>query len=185
MSLFSSLIRRKTAIRSRFRARSLSSLADNGSGCIEKILVANRGEIACRIMRTAKRLGVRTVAVYSDADRDALHVRSADEAVRVGPAPTRLSYLNSSAIVEAALRTGAQVCVTSILLKIHENQIDNFLQFCYRLFIQGTVFSQRVLNLHKFVKTKDSNLSDHLHLQSEKWAIRGTIIPITYTYIGM
>ncbi|XP_078149550.1 methylcrotonyl-CoA carboxylase alpha chain isoform X2 [Carex rostrata] len=108
MSLFSSLIRRKTAIRSRFRARSLSSLADNGSGCIEKILVANRGEIACRIMRTAKRLGVRTVAVYSDADRDALHVRSADEAVRVGPAPTRLSYLNSSVIVEAALRTGAQ-----------------------------------------------------------------------------
>lgn len=76
---------------------------------IEKILVANRGEIACRIMRTAKRLGIRTVAVYSDADRDSLHVKSADEAVRIGPHPARLSYLNGSAIVEAAIGTGAQV----------------------------------------------------------------------------
>ncbi|XP_048140741.1 methylcrotonoyl-CoA carboxylase subunit alpha, mitochondrial isoform X2 [Rhodamnia argentea] len=75
---------------------------------IEKILVANRGEIACRIMRTAKRLGIRTVAVYSDADAGSLHVRSADEAVRIGPAPARLSYLSGSSIVEAALRDGAQ-----------------------------------------------------------------------------
>ena len=76
---------------------------------IEKILIANRGEIACRIMRTAKRLGIRTVAVYSDADRDSLHVKSADEAVHIGPPPARLSYLNASAIVEAAIRTGSQV----------------------------------------------------------------------------
>ncbi|XP_042464042.1 methylcrotonoyl-CoA carboxylase subunit alpha, mitochondrial-like [Zingiber officinale] len=75
---------------------------------IEKILVANRGEIACRIMRTAKRLGIRTVAVYSDADSSSLHVKSADEAVRIGPPPARASYLNASAIVEAARRTGAQ-----------------------------------------------------------------------------
>ncbi|XP_057996586.1 methylcrotonoyl-CoA carboxylase subunit alpha, mitochondrial isoform X2 [Hevea brasiliensis] len=75
---------------------------------IEKILVANRGEIACRIMRTAKRLGIRTVAVYSDADRNSLHVKSADEAVHIGPPPARLSYLNGSSIVEAAIRTGAQ-----------------------------------------------------------------------------
>ncbi|KAF5738857.1 methylcrotonoyl-CoA carboxylase subunit alpha mitochondrial isoform X1 [Tripterygium wilfordii] len=75
---------------------------------IEKILVANRGEIACRIMRTARRLGIRTVAVYSDADRDSLHVKSADEAVHIGPPLARLSYLNGSAIVEAAIRTGAQ-----------------------------------------------------------------------------
>ncbi|KAI4349479.1 hypothetical protein L6164_010063 [Bauhinia variegata] len=75
---------------------------------IEKILIANRGEIACRIMRTAKRLGIRTVAVYSDADKDALHVKSADEAIRIGPPPARLSYLNGSSIVDAAIRTGAQ-----------------------------------------------------------------------------
>lgn len=73
------------------------------------MLVANRGEIACRVMRTARRLGVATVAVYSDADRGALHVRAADEAVRIGPPPARESYLNARAIIEAALRTGAQV----------------------------------------------------------------------------
>lgn len=81
---------------------------------IEKILIANRGEIACRIMRTAKRLGIRTVAVYSDADRDSLHVKSADEAVHIGPPPARLSYLNGSAIVEAAIRTGAQVSIQTL-----------------------------------------------------------------------
>ncbi|KAL3725629.1 hypothetical protein ACJRO7_030631 [Eucalyptus globulus] len=75
---------------------------------IEKILVANRGEIACRIFRTARRLGIPTVAVYSDADAGALHVRSADEAVRIGPAPARLSYLSGASIIDAALRAGAQ-----------------------------------------------------------------------------
>ena len=79
-----------------------------GAG-IEKVLVANRGEIACRVMRTARRLGVATVAVYSDADRGALHVRAADEAVRIGPPPARESYLNAKAIIDAAHRTGAQV----------------------------------------------------------------------------
>nr|XP_010326394.1 biotin carboxyl carrier protein of acetyl-CoA carboxylase isoform X1 [Solanum lycopersicum] len=75
---------------------------------IEKILIANRGEIACRIITTAKRLGIRTVAVYSDADRDSLHVKSADEAFRIGPPPARLSYLNSSAIIDVANKSGAQ-----------------------------------------------------------------------------
>lgn len=75
---------------------------------IEKILIANRGEIACRIMRTAKRLGIRTVAVYSDADRDSLHVKFADEAVRIGPPSAKLSYLKSNSILEAAKITGAQ-----------------------------------------------------------------------------
>ncbi|KAK3013776.1 hypothetical protein RJ639_010135, partial [Escallonia herrerae] len=74
----------------------------------EKILIANRGEIACRIMRTAKKLGIQTVAVYSDADRNSLHVKHADEAVRIGPPAARLSYLNASSIIEAASRTGAQ-----------------------------------------------------------------------------
>ncbi|MEM7407533.1 MAG: acetyl/propionyl/methylcrotonyl-CoA carboxylase subunit alpha [Pseudomonadota bacterium] len=73
-----------------------------------KILIANRGEIACRVMRTAKRLGIATVAVYSDADADALHVRVADEAIRIGPAPSVESYLRIDTIVDACRSTGAQ-----------------------------------------------------------------------------
>ena len=72
-----------------------------------KILIANRGEIACRIQRTAQVLGYRTVAVFSDADADALHVHMADEAVNIGPAPVQQSYLNIPAIIDAARRTGA------------------------------------------------------------------------------
>jgi geranyl-CoA carboxylase alpha subunit len=71
------------------------------------ILVANRGEIACRIMRTAKAMGYRTVAVYSEADSDALHVRQADLATRIGPAEARQSYLNIDAIIAAAKKLGA------------------------------------------------------------------------------
>jgi propionyl-CoA carboxylase alpha subunit len=73
-----------------------------------KILIANRGEIACRIIRTARRMGIATVAVYSDADADAQHVRSADEAVRIGPPPSADSYLNIERIVEACRTTGAE-----------------------------------------------------------------------------
>jgi propionyl-CoA carboxylase alpha chain len=73
-----------------------------------KILIANRGEIACRVIRTAKRMGIATVAVYSDADRDALHVRLADEAVAIGPAPAAQSYLVVEKIIEACRMTGAE-----------------------------------------------------------------------------
>ena len=73
-----------------------------------KLLIANRGEIACRIMRTAKRMELRTVAVYSDADRDAMHVALADEAVLIGPAPAKDSYLHIDAIIDAARTTGAE-----------------------------------------------------------------------------
>ena len=75
---------------------------------ITSLLIANRGEIACRIMRTAQRLGVRTVAVFSDADAKALHVRMADEAVHIGPSPARESYLVGDKIIAAARATGAE-----------------------------------------------------------------------------
>ena len=73
-----------------------------------KILIANRGEIACRVIKTAKRLGIRTVAVFSEADRDALHVEMADEAVAIGGAPAAQSYLSIERIVDACRRTGAE-----------------------------------------------------------------------------
>jgi 3-methylcrotonyl-CoA carboxylase alpha subunit len=73
----------------------------------DKLLIANRGEIACRIIRTAKRMALRTVAVYSDPDRDAMHVALADEAMLIGPAPAKDSYLHIGAIIEAAQATGA------------------------------------------------------------------------------
>ncbi|MBM3347405.1 MAG: acetyl/propionyl/methylcrotonyl-CoA carboxylase subunit alpha [Betaproteobacteria bacterium] len=74
----------------------------------KKILIANRGEIACRVIKTARRMGIKTVAVYSDADREAMHVRMADETVRIGPAPSAQSYLVIDAIVEACRKTGAE-----------------------------------------------------------------------------
>ena len=73
-----------------------------------KILIANRGEIACRVIKTARRMGIATVAVYSDADQDALHVEMADEAVRVGPPPSSQSYLQIERIAQACRDTGAQ-----------------------------------------------------------------------------
>jgi propionyl-CoA carboxylase alpha chain len=73
-----------------------------------KILVANRGEIACRVIKTARKMGIKTVAVYSEADRDALHVELADEAVFIGPAPSRESYLVMDKIIAACKQTGAQ-----------------------------------------------------------------------------
>jgi acetyl-CoA carboxylase biotin carboxylase subunit len=75
---------------------------------MKKLLVANRGEIALRVMRSAREMGIKTVAVYSDADRHALHVRYADEAVHIGPAPSNQSYLVGSKIIEACKQTGAE-----------------------------------------------------------------------------
>jgi len=75
---------------------------------IKSLLIANRGEIACRVIRTARSLGIRTIAVYSDADANALHVREADEAVHIGPSPARESYLVGERILEAARQTGAE-----------------------------------------------------------------------------
>lgn len=75
---------------------------------MEKILIANRGEIALRIMRSAKEMGIKTVAVFSEADRNALHVRYADEAVCIGPAPSSQSYLSGEKIIAACIKTGAK-----------------------------------------------------------------------------
>jgi acetyl-CoA carboxylase biotin carboxylase subunit len=74
----------------------------------KKILIANRGEIACRVARAARALGVKTVAVYSDADAKALHVEACDESVRLGPAPARESYLDAAKVIAAAKQTGAE-----------------------------------------------------------------------------
>ena len=74
----------------------------------KKILIANRGEIACRIIKTARKMGIATVAVYSDADKDARHVELADEAVLIGPAPSRESYLAADKIIAACKVTGAE-----------------------------------------------------------------------------
>ncbi|MEL6127345.1 MAG: biotin carboxylase N-terminal domain-containing protein, partial [Pseudomonadota bacterium] len=73
-----------------------------------KILIANRGEIACRVIKTARKMGIATVAVYSDADRDALHVQMADEAVHIGPPPANQSYIVIDKILEAIRATGAE-----------------------------------------------------------------------------
>ncbi|NQW58521.1 MAG: acetyl/propionyl-CoA carboxylase subunit alpha, partial [Polynucleobacter sp.] len=74
----------------------------------KKILIANRGEIACRVIRTCRSMGIASVAVYSEADAEALHVQMADEAVLIGPAPSRESYLVMEKIIAAAKTTGAQ-----------------------------------------------------------------------------
>ena len=74
----------------------------------KKILIANRGEIACRVIKTARRMGIRTVAVYSDADRDALHVTMADEAIHIGPPPAAESYIVIDRIMDAIRQSGAE-----------------------------------------------------------------------------
>ncbi|CAD5372412.1 Propionyl-CoA carboxylase alpha chain [Rubrivivax sp. A210] len=100
----------------------------------KKILIANRGEIACRVIKTAKKMGIATVAVYSDADRDARHVALADEAVFIGPAPSRESYLVADKIIAACKSTGAEA--------VHPGYgfLSENAGFCKRLEEEGIVF---------------------------------------------
>ena len=87
--------------------RALSDLIANESKMIKKILIANRGEIACRVIKTARKMGIKTVAVYSDADKNALHVSMADEAVHIGAPAASESYLVMDKIMAAIKKTGA------------------------------------------------------------------------------
>ncbi|XP_035149258.2 propionyl-CoA carboxylase alpha chain, mitochondrial isoform X9 [Callithrix jacchus] len=90
-------------------SRNLGSVGyDSNEKTFDKILVANRGEIACRVIKTCKKMGIKTVAIHSDVDASSVHVKMADEAVCVGPAPTTKSYLNMDAIMEAIKKTRAQ-----------------------------------------------------------------------------
>src|SRR5512140_3730492 len=92
----------------RLEARARTRVAGlHESIMFKKILIANRGEIAVRIMRACRELGIQTVAVYSDADRNALHVEQADEAIHIGPAAPKESYLNAEKIIAAAKQTNA------------------------------------------------------------------------------
>src|SRR5262250_1421792 len=88
-------------------SRLLSKFAE-GAFMFKRILIANRGEIAVRIIRACRELGIESVAVFSDADRTALHVRQADYAVAVGPPPAAESYLNTAHIIDAAKQTGTE-----------------------------------------------------------------------------
>ncbi|WP_312409527.1 acetyl/propionyl/methylcrotonyl-CoA carboxylase subunit alpha [Shinella sp.] len=100
----------------------------------KKILIANRGEIACRVIKTARRMGIATVAVYSDADRDALHVEMADEAVHIGPAPAAESYLVADKIIAACKETGAEA--------VHPGYgfLSERAGFCEALEAEGIIF---------------------------------------------
>lgn len=89
-------------------ARNRRKYSDKGMEMFDKILIANRGEIACRVIKSARKMGIRTVAVYSDADRNALHVAMADEAVHIGPAQANQSYIVIDKIMDAIRQTGAQ-----------------------------------------------------------------------------
>uniref|UniRef100_A0A9J8APF9 Propionyl-CoA carboxylase alpha chain, mitochondrial n=2 Tax=Cyprinus carpio TaxID=7962 RepID=A0A9J8APF9_CYPCA len=111
-----------------------STVYDPNEKTFDKILIANRGEIACRVIKTCKKMGIKTVAVHSDVDSSAVHVKMADEAVCVGPAPTSKSYLNMDAIMNAVKQTGAQAVHPGYGF-LSENK-----EFAKRLAAEGVTF---------------------------------------------
>ena len=135
---------------------------------IRKLLIANRGEIACRIMRTARAMGIATVAVYSDADAKALHVRSADEAVHIGPSPAAESYLVGAKIIAAAQQTGADA--------IHPG---------YGFLSENADFAQAVIDAGLiWVGPKPSSIRAMGLKDAAKQLMRSAGVPVTPGYDG-
>jgi 3-methylcrotonyl-CoA carboxylase alpha subunit len=135
---------------------------------IKSLLIANRGEIACRIIRTARQMGIRTVAVYSDADAKALHVRSADEAVHIGPSPARESYLVGDKIIAAAKATGAEA--------IHPG---------YGFLSENAAFAQSVIDAGLvWVGPKPASIEAMGLKDAAKQLMAAAGVPVTPGYMG-
>jgi len=134
----------------------------------DTVLIANRGEIACRIIATCRRLGIRTVAVYSDADRNARHVRLADEAVHIGPSAARESYLRTDKLLDAARRTGAQA--------IHPG---------YGFLSENAAFAQACANAGVvFIGPKPSSIQAMGDKREAKALMQAANVPVTPGYHG-
>ena len=132
------------------------------------LLIANRGEIACRIIRTARAMGIRTVAVYSDADAKALHVRQADEAVHIGPSPARESYLVGEKIIAAAKATGAEA--------IHPG---------YGFLSENAEFAQAVIDAELiWVGPKPASITAMGLKDAAKQLMQDAGVPVTPGYLG-
>ncbi len=135
---------------------------------IQSLLIANRGEIACRIIRTARSLGIRTVAVYSDADAEALHVQQADEAVHIGPSPARESYLVGEKIIAAAQATGAEA--------IHPG---------YGFLSENAAFAQSVIDAGLvWVGPKPASITAMGLKDAAKTLMAAAGVPVTPGYMG-
>ncbi|MFM6950663.1 MAG: acetyl/propionyl/methylcrotonyl-CoA carboxylase subunit alpha [Chakrabartia sp.] len=135
---------------------------------IKSLLIANRGEIACRIIRTARAMGVRTVAVYSDADANALHVREADQAVHIGPSPARESYLVGEKIIAAAKASGAEA--------IHPG---------YGFLSENAAFAQGVLDAGLvWVGPKPASIDAMGLKDAAKQLMHAAGVPVTPGYLG-
>lgn len=135
---------------------------------IKSLLIANRGEIACRVIRTAKAMGIRTVAVFSDADANALHVRSADEAVHIGPSPARESYLLGDRIIAAAKASGAEA--------IHPG---------YGFLSENAVFAQSVMDAGLvWVGPKPASITAMGLKDAAKARMIAAGVPVTPGYLG-
>ena len=135
---------------------------------ITSLLIANRGEIACRIIRTARAMGIRTVAVYSDADAKALHVRQADEAVHIGPSPARESYLVGEKIIAAALATKAEA--------VHPG---------YGFLSENAEFAQRVIDAGLvWVGPRPASITAMGLKDAAKTLMAAAGVPVTPGYMG-